>query len=215
MLGCAGLAGAQDKAKPTTDKPAAKDAATHEYSLEGQYVESCSCRVPCSCEMTGPMKGCLGVGAYDIKKGSYNGVDISGAKFAYASGVTEWVDLYIDAKDEKQREAVKGMASGFLKNFGTIQDVKPAKVDIKRDGYAFDVNVDNGKVMAFKTEPVMGGDGKTPVTHTNIGDPFNSTMLQGKGVSTKYTAAKDSKSFTIDKGRNSYCNDKMKASGQI
>lgn len=203
-------------AQGDASKPAAKAGdATHDFSVEGQYVESCSCRIPCPCEMTGGMKGCDGVGAYQIDKGSYNGVDISGAKFAYATSVGEWVDIYVDAKDSKQAEAVKGMAGGFLKAFGKVEDVKDAKIDIKRDGYAFTVNVDGGKVMKFKTEPLMGGDKKTPITHTNIGDPFNSTMLQGKGVSTSYTGSTKDKSFTIDAGRNSYCNDKMKASGKL
>jgi hypothetical protein len=207
--------GAKPKAEEKSSAKAKDEGVTHDYSVEGQYVESCSCRIPCPCEMTGAMKGCTGVGAYQIDKGTYNGVDLSGARFAYATSVGEWVDIYVDAKDDAQAEAVKGMAGGFLKAFGKIEDVKNGKIDIKRDGYAFSVSVDGGKVMKFQTEPVIGGDKKTPLAHTNIGDPFNSTMYQGKGISTSYTSPKSDKSFTIDKGRNSYCNDKMKGSGQL
>jgi hypothetical protein len=222
MLALVGIAApralAQDTYKPTTQpsteakKPAAPK---HDFSVEGQYVEACSCKAPCACELTGDvMMTCKGVGAIEISKGSYNGVDLSGAKIAYAMAAGKWVDIYVDAKDPKQGEAAKALASAAYADFGQIQDVKDAKIDVKRDGYAYTVNVDGGKTISFSTEPVMGADKKTPVAHENVSNNFNRTFLQGKSVACSYHGAGD-KSFTVDKGRNAYFNDKMKASGQL
>src|SRR5262249_26238126 len=70
-LALTGVASAQES-KPKVGEPAKapapKETPKHEYSVEGQYVESYTCRIPCPCEMTGPMSGCKGVGAYEITK---------------------------------------------------------------------------------------------------------------------------------------------------
>jgi len=207
-----------ERAQPKDDsrKDAKQDAKKHDYAVEGQYVEACSCRAPCACELTGDvMKSCQGVGAVDISKGTYNGVDLSGAKIAYALGVGEWVDVYVDAKSPQQAEATKALARAALKDFGPIQAVKDAKIDLTRAGYAYTVKVDGGKTMAFTTEPVMGRDGKTPLAHENIPhNAFNSTLLQGKSVTCSYHG-EGKKEFSVDKGRNAYFNDKMKFKGEI
>ena len=206
----------QTESKPQPKQEMKQDGKKSDYSVEGQYVEACSCRAPCACELTGDvMKSCEGVGAVEISKGSYKGVDLAGAKIAYALGVGEWVDVYVDAKSPEQAEATKALARAALKDFGPIQAVKDAKIDLTRAGYTYNVMVDGGKTMAFTTEPVMGRDGKTPLAHENVPhNAFNSTLLQGKSVTCSYHG-EGKKGFTVDKGRNAYFNDKMKFKGEI
>ncbi len=79
------------------------------------YAEVCSCRPPCPCELTDVSMGCKGVAAYEIKKGTYDGKDISGTKFAYALSLAEkdgWVHIYVDQKDAKKHDASVAFANG-------------------------------------------------------------------------------------------------------
>src|SRR5262252_1023747 len=50
---------------------------TKDFSIEGYYVEACSCSAPCPCELVGPNMSCTGVGGYVFDKGSYGGEDLS------------------------------------------------------------------------------------------------------------------------------------------
>ena len=165
-----------EKAKPDA-KPDTK-ADKKDFSIEGYYCEACSCRPPCPCELTGAMMGCKGVGAYQFTSGKYDGEDFSGVRIAYGLNLGEWVGVYIDAKDAKQRAAAEKFARVALAAFGPIKVVKEAKVEMSGKDGAYSVSVDGGKIMKFETAPVMGGDKKTPIVHTNTQDALNSTMFQ-------------------------------------
>jgi len=74
------------------------------YKLAGTSTETCACRIPCACELTGDVPStCQGVGAYAITTGSYAGADLSGVKLAYATKPSEWVRVYIVAPDPSRR----------------------------------------------------------------------------------------------------------------
>src|SRR5262249_12435495 len=90
-----GQAGAQDK---------------HPFVVSGTFVEACSCSPPCACELVDLVRGCEGVGAVSIVSGSYGGSDLSGARIAYATAPGDWVRLYVDAKNPRQREAAEKFA---------------------------------------------------------------------------------------------------------
>ena len=42
--------------------------------------------------------------------------------------------------------------------------------------------VDGGKTMKFVTEPLLGGDKRSPIVHSNIDNPILPTVYQGKTV---------------------------------
>lgn len=204
-----GVAAVQpEKAKAPEPAKAAAD-----FNVEGVFVEACSCRPPCPCELTGVNMPCNGVGAYQIERGKYAGEDLSGAKIAYAVGLGEWVNLYIDAKDDKQRVAAEKFARAVYAAFGPIKEVKAGKIDFAGKDGAYTVTVDGGKIMKCQTEPVLGGDNKTPIGHTNIKNPVNSTVYQGTCVVCTYSDG--DKKFTVEKGRNAYFNPKVRGSGKI
>lgn len=225
LLACAGFLGGFDQPKDN-GKPAAKEAehkkdeksaAKHEFKIEdGRYAEACSCRPPCPCELTGVSKGCEGVGAYELKKASYEGKDISGSKFAYALDLDEkdgWVHVYVDQKDAKKHDAAVAFAKAALTPFGNITVTKDADIKIDEKDSQYTVSVDDGKVMKFSTKPMMGGDGKTPMTHTNTHDALNPTFYQGTAVSGEYKGG--GKEFKLSEGRNCYFNDHMKSKGEV
>jgi hypothetical protein len=233
LLSFAGILGGFDQPKDNgKDKPAAKEpetkkkddkksddkAAKHEFKIEdAKYAEACSCEAPCACELLGPDMTCKGVGAFELKSAKYDGKDISGTKMAYALGVGKWVHVYIDQKDAKKHEAAEAFARAAISGFGPVKFVKDADISIEEKSDKYTVSVNAGKTMKFETEPVMGGDEKTPLTYSNVKDPIHPVMMQGKSTSVSY-AGSDSdgdRGFKIDKGKNAYFNNHIKSNGSI
>jgi hypothetical protein len=192
----------------STQKPEPK-----EFSIEGYYCEACSCSAPCPCELTGPMMGCKGVGAYQFTKGSYGGDDFSGCRLAYSLYIGKSVQLYIDAPDAGKRAAMEKFARVALSAFGPITAVHESKVELSGKDGAHTIKVDGGKVMSCTTEPMLGGDKKTPVVHSNTFDVLNPVMFQAQCISCTY--ADGESKFTLEKGNNSYFNAHMRASGKL
>jgi hypothetical protein len=157
---------------------------------------------------------CKGVGAIAIVHGDYCGEDISGVRFAYATVLGDWLRLYVDAPDPAKRAAVEKFLRVLCADWGKLESVKDAKIEIEGRGGGYAVKVDGGKTMAFVIAPVIGGDGKTPITHTNTHSAFATIFLQGKSASTT-TYNDETRTFEIAAGRNGYFNDKMEGSGSL
>ena len=64
--------------------------------------------------------------------------------------------------------------------------------------------------MTFQTEPMAGGDGKAAI---HIKNAVNPTVYQGTCVSAIY--ADGQRKVTVEKGRNSHFNPRLKSSGKI
>ncbi|HUJ10238.1 MAG TPA: DUF1326 domain-containing protein [Verrucomicrobiae bacterium] len=163
--------------------PAAEPGA---FDVKGMYVEGCSCSRPCTCELTGVEPMCQGVNAFALTSGRYQGVDLSGVKVAFATAPAKWVRLYVDVKDPKQRDAAVAFAKAYTSSFGKVEKVQDAKVQIDGKGGKYELKVDDGKIMSLVTEPVLGGDNKTPLVYSNIHDALHPTVKQGKTVTGAY-----------------------------
>ena len=198
---------------PNSANAQVAEAQAKEFDIEGYYAEACSCKPPCPCELTGPIMACKGVGAYQFNTGHYGGLDFSGTRVAYSLYIGEAVVLYIDAPDAHKRAAAERFARAALKGFGPIKAAHTAKVELAgRDG-AYTIRVDGGKIMSCTTEPVLGGDHKTAVTHTNTFDALNPVMYQA--ICTACTYADGDMKVELEKGRNAYFNAHMKSSGKL
>ena len=185
------------------------------YHLSGIYTDTCTCQIPCTCDLTGDSPGmCKGVGAVAITRGDFSGADLSGVRFAYALVMGDWLRLYVDAPDPAHRATAEKFLRGFCADWGKLESVSDAKIEIveKDGGYA--VQVDGGKVMKFVIAPVIGGDGKTPLAHTNTHGAVTSTFLQGKSAIVT-TYRDETHSFDIPAGRNGYFNDKVDSGGSL
>jgi hypothetical protein len=191
----------------------ASAAGSRPFSINGYYVEACSCLPPCSCELTGPDMTCKGVGAYSFDSGSFDGQDFSGTRVAYSLYIGDSVHLYIDAPNAQKRATAELFAKAALKGFGPVKGVSDAKIELSGHDGTYTVKVDGGKIMTCTTEPVMGGDMKTPVVHSNGHDVLNPTMYQGLCDGCTYSDG-DMK-ITLEKGRNAYFNQHMQASGKL
>jgi hypothetical protein len=200
--------------QPARDEQPAPASATAkaDFGVEGMFVDCCSCRPPCPCEITEVAPGCQGVGVHQISSGNYAGDDLGGVKIAHAKVVGEWVNLYIDARDE-QRAAAEKFGRAAFAGFGPIKQVKAAKIEVSGADGKYTATVDGGSIMKLETEPLLGGDGKTPIGYTNIKNAVNPAVFQGKCVSATY--ADGDKQVTVETGRNSHFNPKLKSSGKI
>jgi hypothetical protein len=139
-------------------------------------------------------------------------VDLRGTKIVYATTPGEWVRLYVDVPNPSQREAAEAFGRAVYSPFGKIEAVKPAHIDLSGDAGKYTVSVDGGNIMQLTTEPVLGGDNRTPITYSNIHDPLHPTVMQGKTVSGAYHDGDHS--FTL-KDSNSYFNSHMRSKGKI
>jgi hypothetical protein len=185
------------------------------FHLSGVYTDTCSCRVPCLCDLTGDAPdSCEGVGAVYIARGDFSGSDLSGVRFAYAMLMGDWFRLYIDAPDPARRANAERFLRALCADWGKLESVRDAKIEITGVDGGFAVKVDGGKTMGYLIAPVVGGDGKGPLVHANTHSLITSTFLQGK--SAEPTIYRDgARSFEIAAGRNGYFNDKVDTSGSL
>ena len=157
---------------------------------------------------------CKGVGAVAITRGDFSGADLSGVRFAYALVSGDWLRLYIDAPDPAHRASAEKFLRVLCADWGKLESVSDAKIEIAGREGGFAVQVDGGAIMKFVIAPVLGGDGKTPLAHTNTHGAVTSTFLQGK--SAQATSYHDGpRVFEIPAGRNGYFNDKVDSVGSL
>lgn len=181
------------------------------YTAKGMYVEACSCAPPCACEMIGPNMSCQGVGAFVWTNTEVDGVKLNNVRTAYALGVGSWVEIYIDAPNQATYNAAEKLMRTALDGFGPVQAVKKANITFSGSNGKYHVKV--GDFMDLKTEPVMGGDGKNPLTYSNIHDAIHPTIYQGKATSCTFKSG--DKSFELSDGSNAFFYNKINATGKL
>ncbi len=185
------------------------------YHIAGVYTDTCTCRIPCTCDLTGDTPdSCLGVGVVDITHGDFSGSDLSGVRFAWAMDMGKWVRIYIDAPDATHRAAAEQFVRALCVDWGKMEVIRDAKIDISRKSGGYAAKVNGGSTMDFEIAPVMGGDGKTPLVHSNTHSQLTSTFLQGSSAKPS-VFRDDDRVFNIAAGRNGYFDPNMDHSGSL
>ena len=192
--------------------PAIAGAEKGKFNVQGTWIDGCQCGIPCACEMIGLERGCEGVGVLALTAGRYQKGSLDGVKLAYATKPGDWVNLYIDAPKPEQHDAAEAFGRAVFSAWGKIESVKNAKITIDGKDGAYVVAVDGGKIMSLQTEPVLGGDKKTPLVHSNVENALNPTQFQGRTLKGTYHDGK--RSFTLENS-NAYFNGKMRSKGEI
>lgn len=194
---------------------AAPLAAKMPYEVSGIYTETCSCRVPCTCELTGEVPAhCAGGGAIEITTGKYGGADFSGVKLAYVTKPGSWVRLYIEAPDAARRATAEAFARAVYAGFGKIESVSDARIVISGRNGNYHVTVDNGATADYTLAPILGGDGASALAHGNTHNAFTATFLQAKAAG-KAVFHAGGETIEVESGRNGYFNDHMSKRGEI
>jgi hypothetical protein len=213
MLALSTLALAQPPTHPTGPTAPPTAAPSRPFSIEGRFVEACTCHSACAAEITGDNPGCDAAGGFQFDKGSLDGHDFSGTRLAFAIDHLDHVHLYLDAPDEARRKALEAFARAAFAPAGTIDDVSVAPIEIAGKDGGYTLKVGGGKTMTLETEAVLGGDHETPVRHENTQNPLNPTIFQGRCLSCRYSDGEHA--ITIPKVGNSFFNQKMKAAGRL
>ncbi|MBI4558798.1 MAG: DUF1326 domain-containing protein [Candidatus Hydrogenedentes bacterium] len=182
------------------------------FRVAGTFVEGCSCTAPCPCELVGLEHGCQGVGGFAFTSGSYDGVKLAGLKLAHAGAPGDWIRLYIDARNPRQRKAGEEFARAAFSAFGKIDAVRDARISISNQANKYTLTVDDGKILRLTTEPILGGDNRTPLVYSNIHNPLHPSVMQGKTVSCTYQDG--DRSFKLE-GSNAYFQDRLRSRGTV
>jgi len=182
------------------------------FDLHGIYLEGCSCKLVCTCDLKGAMvPGCQVMGAMIIASGTYGDSDISGVRIAFAIG-DKWVRIYVHSKDPAKSEVAGQMARSFYSSYGRVETIPKAEINLSGSNGNYVLKVDGGKVMNLRTQPVLGADRKTAVTYTNYPDPLFQTIMQGKVISGSYSDGEHH--FKLE-GTNSFFNQDWAVSGKM
>jgi len=155
--------------------------------------------------------GCQGVGAFQVDNATFDGMNLSGVRAAYALSPGAWVDIYIDAP-AGQHDAAVAFMKAALAGFGPAENIKDAKIAISGHDGAYTATVDGGDIMSITTEPVLGLDKKHALQYNNVNDPLHPIVMQGKTIDCKFKDG--SHEFTL-KGTNAYFNDHIHSQGVL
>lgn len=183
-----------------------------DVKFDGMYVEGCGCSAPCPCEIVGIKMGCQGVGGFSISHGSFQGADVSGVRFAYATTPGDWVVCYVDAPTASKRAAGAALAKAAFHGWGKMGDVKSAPIAIHGSAGRYTLTVSGGKIMSLKTEPYLGLDKSKPIVYSNINSVLHPSVMQAKTTTCTYHDG--DKSFEL-KGSNAYYNPALRVHGVL
>jgi hypothetical protein len=172
------------------------------WSLEGNYVETCSCELMCPCNLSfdhgATYDFCRVSLVFDIAEGDVDGTDIGGLKVALVADtpkvMTEgnWkLGVFIDdrATEEQGEKLVQvfsgqlgGPMAGLAPLVGEMLGVERASIDVQDDGLRHSVRV--GDAIDFEIEDVVpfGVENGQPVRFDGMFHPVapDLTMAEAK-----------------------------------
>ena len=153
------------------------------FQIEGDYFESCTCRVSCPCIFLAPATtdACDVFFAWHISRGEMEGTRLNDLNVALAvhspKQMTDgaWkAAIYIDERADPQQAKYlsaifSGQAGGHLANvaplIGTVTGVHSAPIRfVKRNGSR---TVTVGDVLKLDVEEIKGMDGVNPIVISN------------------------------------------------
>jgi len=182
------------------------------FELHGTYLEGCSCKMVCSCDLYGAMvPGCTVMGALIINSGHFGDSDLSGTNIAFAIG-DKWVRIYIQADNPNHLKTAEEFGRAAFGAYGNVELVSAAKVELSKDNGKLTLKVEDGKAIRLSVQPVLGANQKTAVTYTNYPDPLFHTIMQGKVISGEYSD--NIHHFTLEDS-NSFFNQDWNISGEM
>lgn len=173
------------------------------FSVKGDYFETCSCDVSCSCIWLRPatQEACDLMLAWHVTDGQKDGVDLSGLNAVMAVRTPKqmtdgtWrVALYLDDRaTPEQSEALgavfSGGAGGHLAGLapliGEVAGVAPAAISFDRNGGSLKAVV--GDLLSMEAEEMIGMDGSHPPIITNpLLGAVTQPLIQAKAGAVRY-----------------------------
>jgi len=172
------------------------------WRIEGEYFESCNCRILCPCLLLGapPTEGhCDVVLAFHITKGNYGRVDLSDLNAVQAlttpgvmTGGNGTMAVYLDDRaNAMQRTALDEIFSGraggppalFAPLVSTQLPTKSAPITFACEGNSRKVSIANITDIAIEG---IAGAGKQVVWLENVGHPYSTRLAVARGTASQY-----------------------------
>ena len=145
--------------------------------IEGDYLETRTCDIytgPCFANAQVSLTGKEAIMAWNIKKGDYEGVDLSGLKVVVAIKASDTlgfvgsltvnpdpiksVVLVDSSANDQQREALKNFAIAKAKHAGDVVRVITAPIEMSFDKSASVGKLSVGKLVSVETRKVKACD---------------------------------------------------------
>src|SRR6478672_5455679 len=173
------------------------------WSLEGSYVETCSCELMCPCNMSfdhgATYDFCRVTLVFNIREGEIEGTDIAGRRVALVADtpkvMTEgnWrVGVYVDDQVDKLVKVFGGQLGGPMAAIapliGEIVGVERAAIEVTDDGVLHRVRV--GDTIDFEIEDVVpfGVETGEPVRFQGMFHPVGSDLTMAEAKRTRINA---------------------------
>src|SRR5262245_19244835 len=165
------------------------------WNVAGRYMETCNCDFLCPCPTSGPKTSthgnCVFAMAFDVDRGSYDGVKLDGRKFIVVGKTPgnmiegNWsVGLIVDqGADQKQSDAltkiVSGQVGGPMANLapliGKFLGVEARPIRFEHEGNRWAVSAGS---LEQELEEVISLAGQ-PMYLDNAGHPANNRLGLG------------------------------------
>ncbi|MGZ4388799.1 MAG: DUF1326 domain-containing protein [Gaiellaceae bacterium] len=178
------------------------------WSLNGSYVETCSCDLICPCNATfdhgATYDYCRVVLAFDIREGEIEGTDVGGLTVAAIADTPKvmtdgnWrLGVFVDERaTDEQAEKLVGVFSGSLGGpmaalgplVGEMLGVERAAIEIRHDGLRHSVRV--GDAIDFEIEDIVpfGVETGVPVRLTGMFHPVASELTVAEATRSRINA---------------------------
>jgi len=184
-----------------------------EFQVEGDYFESCTCKVSCPCIFLAPATtdACDVFFAWHITRGEMKGTRLEDLNVVLAAHSPKQAALYIDERADPEQAKLlgaifTGQAGGHLANvaplIGTVTGVHSAPIAFeKRNGFR---KVSVGDVLKVDVEEMKGMDGVSPAVISNpLLGAVTQPIRQAKGGALRYggdwaVEASDSNGFITE-----------------
>jgi hypothetical protein len=177
------------------------------WSLEGNYLENCSCDTICPCTWSGLTAAathdrCLAMLAFHIDRGDIEGVDVSGLNFALVVDSPPvmsdggWrLGVVVDsAADAAQSAALSRLLGGELGGppamlgplIGEMLGVEQVPAEWQQSAGTFSVRF--GDLIDVEVSDYVSGELPEPVRLTNVFHPANTTLTVSPATKSRVDA---------------------------
>jgi hypothetical protein len=178
------------------------------WSLEGSYVETCSCELMCPCNLSfdhgATYDFCRVTLVFNVREGQVDGTDIAGMKVAVIADtpkvMTEgnWrLGVFIDDRaTDEQFEKLTGVFTGQLGGpmaaltplVGEVLGVERATIEVDDDGLRHRVRV--GDAIDFEIEDIVpfGIETGEPIRFSGMFHPVGSNLTMAEAKRSRINA---------------------------
>lgn len=170
------------------------------WNLEGTYLETCNCELPCPCiasmALQADLDYCGVLLAFNLTSGDVDGVDVGGTGAALVVNAPKrmadggWkVGLYIsDSANDEQTEALTKVFSGQLGGppaslaplLGEFLGVEKAPMEFRENGRVHSLKIGDSVDIEIEDLVAFGAQDGQPVQYSHIVHPAGSTLTMSE-----------------------------------